>query len=116
MKPKNVWMKTNGQCTSHTKDQVNGVNLRFASNQKIIESYKDANIYIYIYLFSIFIFFGCLYSSETQYLCGCFFSLGYGSCKLFFFFFGFLFFLYEKFLLSFMLIIIQKKVSNLIRF
>ena len=47
MKPKNVWMKTNGQCTSHTKDQVNGVNLGFASNQKITESYKDViNFYI----------------------------------------------------------------------
>jgi hypothetical protein len=40
-------MTTNGQCPLRTEDQVNGVNLGFASNQKITESYKDViNFYI----------------------------------------------------------------------
>ena len=100
---------------SRTEDQVNGVNLGFASNQKIIESYKDENkflhslrlfwisliyIYIYIYISLFHFFFGCLYGIKTQYLCGCFFSLGYGSCKLnFYFFWFFVFSLWKVFII-----------------
>ena len=114
------------KCTSRTKDQVNGVNLRFASNQKIIESYKDVNKYlhslhllwislIYIYIsFPFCFFFFVVYIVVKLNICvGVSFLSDMGVVNFFFsFFFGFLFFLYEKFLLSFMLIIIQKKKKN----
>ena len=112
-------MKTNRQCTSCTEDQVNGINLGFASNQKIIESYKDVTKFlhslclfwislIYISLFSLF-FFLVVYMVVKLNICvGVSFLSDMGVVNLFIYF-GFWFFLYEKFLLSFMLIIIQKK-------
>ena len=128
---KNIWMTTNGQCASRTEDQVNGVNLGFASNQKITESYKDVNkflhslrlfwislIYIYICI-SLFHFFLVVYTVVKLNICvSVSFLSDMGDVNLIYiyiFFLGF-FFLYEKCLLSFMLIIIQKKISNLVRF
>ena len=121
-------MTTNGQCPLRTEDQVNCVNLGFASNQKITESYKDVNKFLhslclfwislrYIYI-SFPFFFLVVYTVLKLNICvGVSFLSDMGVVNFFFsFFFGFLFFLYEKFLLSFMLIIIQKNISNLIRF
>ena len=72
---------------------MNGVNLGFASNQKITESYKDVTKFYTVVKLNI-----CIGDS---------FLSDMGVVNLIFFFV--LFFLYEKFLLSFMLIIIQKK-------